>query len=44
MICRDRAASKRPQMPWRALKNAETANSGGHLPTLRVVVSNGAIS
>jgi hypothetical protein len=44
MICRDRAASKRPQMPWRALKNAETANSGGHLPTLRVVASNVAIS
>lgn len=37
MLCRDRAVSKRPQMPWRALKNAEIANSGGHLPTLRVV-------
>lgn len=42
MLCREGAVSKRPQMPWRALKNAEIANSGGHLPTLRVVVSNGA--
>jgi hypothetical protein len=39
MLCRDGAVSKRPQMPWRALKNAQIANSGGHLPTLRVVAS-----
>lgn len=39
LLCRDAAASKRPQAPWRALKNAEPAHCGSHSPTLRVVAS-----
>jgi hypothetical protein len=39
MLVRDAAASKRPQRPWRALKNAEIANPGSQIPQLRVVTS-----
>ena len=34
------AVNKRPQRPWRALKNAEIANPGSQFPQLRVVTSN----
>lgn len=43
LVERDGAVSKRPQRPWRALKNAEIANSGSQIPHLRVVASNLAI-
>lgn len=35
----DAAVSKRPQRPWRALKNAEIANAGSQIPQLRVVTT-----
>lgn len=40
MLVRDAAVSKRPQRPWRVLKNAKIANSGSQFPQLRVVTSN----
>jgi hypothetical protein len=40
MVVRDAAASRRPQRPWRAINNAEIANSGSQIPQLRVVTSN----
>jgi hypothetical protein len=43
LLGRDAAVSKRPQRPWRALKNAEIAKAGSQLPSLRVVASNLAI-
>lgn len=40
LLVRDAAASQRPQRPWRALKIAETANSGSKFAKLHVVPSN----
>jgi hypothetical protein len=43
LLVQDAAVSKRPQTPWRALKNAEIAKAGSQTPPLRVVASNPAL-
>ena len=43
LLVQDAAVSKRPQTPWRALKNAEIAKGGSQTPPLRVVASNPAL-
>lgn len=40
LLMQGAAVSKRPQRPWRALKNAEIAKAGSQFPQLRVVTSN----
>lgn len=39
MLQRDAAVSKRAQQPWRAIKNAKSANPGSQSPVLRIVSS-----
>lgn len=39
LMVRDSGVTRRPQRPWRALQNAEIANSGSQSPHLRVVSS-----
>lgn len=43
LLVQDAAVSKRPQTPWRAIKNAEIAKSGSQMPSLRIVASNSAL-
>lgn len=40
ILQRDGAASKRPQMPWRALEFDKSASPGSKSPQLRVILSN----
>ncbi|MFM7348187.1 MAG: hypothetical protein ACKO01_01715 [Erythrobacter sp.] len=44
LICRNAAASKRAQTPWRALENLQMSVLGNPTPTLRIVSSNLASS